>query len=570
MTERHQEETSSLSIGQEKELLTKEKRFFESRLSGNYVGVLTNSRIGIVSGLYPEIIDGMQGLYYYLEKDSTDPMSEEGFMNRHIRNVYSTATTLLSNEEIEKLRKDMSDGKYSDQFAIVRKFKNIAMASQSASGRGEKRFDAYKAVSNDTDLVYNKRVCLQRVHGLKNDLQEVYGEVNYGQALLTELLVSAPFIDTVIRRGDLDKDVTERHKAYIDEAAEFTSKLAVDERVQKFEDLTKQYTTSWTYEKTPYKLPDYDKEYIQRAYELAGRVMDGDWSLEDVHGLLSETLLRRGKVFIASLEKHNFVETKLIITPEQPSETGFDDIAGYQDQKEFLQTLLDKTGKQDPIVEDIRMVISAGKPGLGKSLGVKAFLNNLPPNAKGVVLDTENFNRNEEMVEYKFLEQLANLHPDLHIFAVIEDIDALAGNRLQNAATKVFLQIDSVGAEANPRNLHLIATTNRPDVIDSAVTRPGRTAKILVYQPPEPEERKKVAQYHAGRNHYDFSDDLLDNLTKMTDGFTPDEIRYVVWSLRFADVENPSTEDIEKYTKDVEARRKIEIEASGKKTGFRN
>ncbi len=172
-----------------------------------------------------------------------------------------------------------------------------------------------------------------------------------------------------------------------------------------------------------------------------------------------------------------------------------------------------------------------------------------------------NKSRRGEIVDIKSVARIASFHPDLHIFAVVEDIDAIAGNRQNVASTSEFLHIDSTGSDSYPRNLHIFATTNRPDVIDPAVTRPGRTAKIIVYEDPGEEAREKIIRFHSGQNRYHLSDKLIADLVGKTEGLTPDEIRYLFWSLRFENVKRATMKAIDKYINDVRSRRKIEKEA---------
>lgn len=576
MAEREQEPQGDSKIKREKELLSKEEDFFATHKPGNYVGILTNHNISTVSRLYPQIIEGMLLFYGYVEQDETDPSSEQSFINRHIRNMYATGT-LLPNEDVEKIRSDMADGKYSEQYEIFRRRQlSLSTAQGRDSGRNQ-RFDNYKAVGKEEDVILNKRACLSRIQGLRSDLKALYGEVNYQQALLAELLLAAPFSSGVVLETEVDDEdetvsipsapidetILDSQRAYFEEAITFCAALEVDKRVEAFEEQSEKYPVRWTPENSPFNLPPFDKKYLAEVYKLAGQMLSGDYNLDEVHKLLSQTILRRGDVFKVAIVKSLFgVETQLI--PEELKAAAFDDIAGYEDQKSFLKALIAKTEEGSPTLDEMRIIISAGKPGLGKSLGVRAFLSNLPKNARGLILSLDpNASRTGEVTSIKSVARIAGHHPDLHIFAVIEDIDAISGNRLNVASTSQLLEIDSIGSDSYPPNLHIFATTNRPDVIDPAVTRPGRTAKILVYQEPSEEESKEIARHHAKANGYQLSSEIVEDFAKKVKGFSPDEIRYIFWSLRFANIDKPTMSDLDHYIEDVRARRKIEIEAKG-------
>ncbi|MCL5438851.1 MAG: ATP-binding protein, partial [Patescibacteria group bacterium] len=492
-------------IKQEKELLKQETEFLKGREKGAYVGLLTNSSVDMVSTFYPGITEGILGIYKFVEKEATDPLSPHGFLNRYIKAAHSLGK-LLTNEEIVGLRKRMDAGEFNEQFEAYRLLRAVSPLARSSDDGREGRFEKYRPIHDENDIVFNKRICLARVQGLKSDLQSVYGEVDCQKALLTELILSAPFLTTVISGKPVDDEAQKRYQSYLEEAVEFVRSFDLDKRVQKFEEATIEYPVKWTYEPSVYGIPTFDKQYVERVYKLAGLLKDGQGSIEEIYSVLSDTILRRDKIFKIFTVETPTRQTEIRILPERLQPVFFDDIAGYEDQKRFLQILLARTQIQDPIVDDIRIIISAGKQGLGKTLGVKAFLNALPQNAKGAVVSIDAARGTRGNVpEYDFLMKLASYHPELHIFAVIEDIDTLTGDRLQFASTRKFLEIDSVTSDSNPKNFHLIATTNRPDVIDPAVTRPGRTAKILVYQKPKPQERKEIIAIYGNKNNYHFS-----------------------------------------------------------------
>lgn len=549
------------TIHREKDDLKREVGFLNGRSKGAYIGVLTNSSVDIVSTLYPSIVEGMLRLYNFVEKEATDPLSPQGFLNRHIRNLFMLGT-ILSNERIKELREGMDNGEYSEHFAIYKRFKEAAgYSSGGGSSQKKGRFDDYKVIHGEEDIVFNKRVCLVRISAVRSDLRAVYGEVDYQQALLTELVLSAPFLGTVIRGENIDAEARQHHQAYLAEAIQFVNGFDFEERVRIFETRTNKYPVRWTDEPEPYDMPGFDKEYVGRVYGVAKDIRKGGVDLDRVYCTLSETILRRGKIFKAESVRTQ-EGSKVQILPEQLQPLFFDDIAGYDDQKRFLQVLAAKTGMCDPTIDDIRMIISAGKPGLGKSLGVRAFLNALPNNAKGVVVSVDpEAAYMGSFPEYDALAKLASYHPELHIFAVMEDIDAFAGDRLRFAGTRKFLEFDSTTSDSAPRNYHLIATTNRPDVIDPAVTRPGRTAKILVYKDPTKEERREIARLHSEKNNYQLPEEAWGLIASKTEGFTPDEIRYIIWSLRFEDVENPTADDLQRAIEEINNRHAIEKEA---------
>lgn len=75
-------------VRNEKDLLKADLSFFSNYSKDTYVGVLTNTHVGVMSKIYPSIVDGILRIYNFVEKEETDPTSPGGFLNRHIRNTF--------------------------------------------------------------------------------------------------------------------------------------------------------------------------------------------------------------------------------------------------------------------------------------------------------------------------------------------------------------------------------------------------------------------------------------------------------------------------------------------------
>src|SRR5256886_16476828 len=73
------------------------------------------------------------------------------------------------------------------------------------------------------------------------------------------------------------------------------------------------------------------------------------------------------------------------------------------------------------------------------------------------------------------------------------------------------------------RNVIIVAATNRPDIIDSALLRPGRFDRLLFVPPPDVEARKQIFKIHTRETP--LADDVnLDELARKTDGDTGADI----------------------------------------------
>jgi transitional endoplasmic reticulum ATPase len=77
------------------------------------------------------------------------------------------------------------------------------------------------------------------------------------------------------------------------------------------------------------------------------------------------------------------------------------------------------------------------------------------------------------------------------------------------------------------RGVVVIGATNRPDIIDEALLRPGRFDRILEVSPPDANARKEILKIHTVRKPLDPSISL-DKLVEMTDDMTGADIAAIV------------------------------------------
>jgi transitional endoplasmic reticulum ATPase len=73
------------------------------------------------------------------------------------------------------------------------------------------------------------------------------------------------------------------------------------------------------------------------------------------------------------------------------------------------------------------------------------------------------------------------------------------------------------------RNVVIIAATNRPDIVDPALLRPGRFDRMLLVPPPDLEARKQIFRIHTKKTPL-AEDVKLDELARKTQGYTGADI----------------------------------------------
>lgn len=567
--------------------LLKELEFFESFGIGNKgeqpsnIGIFTTRDLCILTTLYPEIIKGMLLLYLYMERPQS-PEAKEAFLSRLVLNRFY-AGQLMTDADIAQLRKDMKGGVYSEQLELYRnrttnsaRFRNtqanitaletkLLKTGREDKNQQKKQFGDYGRLETTSAALNHKRMVLGRIIGLGRSLQTLYGETDYKKAFMTELILKAPFVNMLASGKNIDEEAKKRHWSYLMEALQFSDTFDPFRQFQVFEELTKQFSAEWTEELGLLTPQQIDQEFMMRVYQISSHLLEREEDIDGVYQILKETLLRRGRIFKIE-EVEIFGKTQMMLTPTTTTQTGFEEIGGYAEQKGFYLNLLTRLKSKDPLLDTLRIVMAAGKPGLGKSLGVRAFLSSLPENARGIIIEP-NPHRAEVRSPYQdIVTSLAMLHPDLHIFAVFEDMDTIAGDRTRNLYTRNLLRIDSVMAAADdfPLNLHIIGTTNKLEEIDPAILRPGRTSKIIVYEPPKDlSVREEITRIHAKFNSLALDEETIALIASKAEGLTPDEIRHIVWSIGFEGLSKPAKEDIARFIAEIKNKHRLEKRKPG-------
>jgi len=146
-------------------------------------------------------------------------------------------------------------------------------------------------------------------------------------------------------------------------------------------------------------------------------------------------------------------------------------------------------------------ILLYGPPGTGKTLLAKAVANESEANfiqVKGPSLLSMWVGKSEEGIR-KIFNRARQVSPCIVFF---DEIDSLAGKRGLETGTKVTERVlNQLLAEMDGiedlSNVVVIAATNRPDMLDSALLRPGRFDRILLVGSPEKEGREKIFGIHT-------------------------------------------------------------------------
>ncbi len=170
-----------------------------------------------------------------------------------------------------------------------------------------------------------------------------------------------------------------------------------------------------------------------------------------------------------------------------------------------------------------RGILLYGPPGTGKTLLAKAVATESEANfiqVKGPSLLSMWVGKSEEGVR-KIFERARQVAPCIVFF---DEVDALAGKRGMDSGTKVTERVlnqllaEMDGLE-NLNNVIVIGATNRPDMLDSALLRPGRFDKILLVDAPDEKSRETILKIHTKNMPLAKNVDITE-LAKETPGYT--------------------------------------------------
>jgi len=178
-----------------------------------------------------------------------------------------------------------------------------------------------------------------------------------------------------------------------------------------------------------------------------------------------------------------------------------------------------------------RGILLYGPPGTGKTLLAKAVAKESEANfiqVKGPSLLSMWVGKSEEGMR-KIFERARQVAPCIVFF---DEIDSLAGRRGADQGTKVTERVlNQLLAEMDGledlKDVLVIGATNRPDMLDTALLRPGRFDKILLVNAPEEEGRLQILNVHTKKMPVAKEVDLKE-IAKETTGYTGADLEAVV------------------------------------------
>ena len=197
-------------------------------------------------------------------------------------------------------------------------------------------------------------------------------------------------------------------------------------------------------------------------------------------------------------------------------------------------------------------ILLYGPPGTGKTLMAKATANESEANfisIKGPELLSKWVGESEKGVREVFRKS-RQAAPCIIFFDEMDAIAPIRGNNgdshvTERVISQLLTELDGLEILTN---VIVIAATNRPDIIDPALLRPGRFDRLLYVPPPDRDSRVQIIKIHTKKKP--LADDIdIEELANHTDGYTGADIA----SLMSAAVMLALRDHISKYKDPKEA-----------------
>jgi proteasome regulatory subunit len=273
------------------------------------------------------------------------------------------------------------------------------------------------------------------------------------------------------------------------------------------------------------RLPNGNEFFVEIASDCT-KLLPGDAVLAEQKNLTVVRKIPASKKF----------DVEKFVIMEKP-DLKWADIGGLGDQIEEIKEVIELPLKQPQLFKEIGIqppkgILLYGPPGTGKTLLAKAVAASTNSTFIEVV--------GSELVQ-KFIGEGAKLVKEIFTLArekapsviFIDEIDAIAATRIdvgtsgEREVQRTFMQLLAEIDGFKPLdNVKIIGCTNRRDILDTAILRPGRLDRRIYVPLPDIEARKQIFKIHS--KNLNMNKVNTPDIIAAMEGFSGAEIRAVV------------------------------------------
>ncbi len=280
---------------------------------------------------------------------------------------------------------------------------------------------------------------------------------------------------------------------------------------------------------------------------------------------------QRNLTIIKKIELSKNFDVEKFVILEKPT-TKWGDVGGLKEQMEEIKEVIELPLKKPKLFKKIGIqppkgILLYGPPGTGKTILAKAVASSTNSSFIEIV--------GSELVQ-KFIGEGAKLVKEIFKLAktksptiiFIDELDAIAATRIdvgtsgEREVQRTFMQfLAEIDGFKHLENVKVIGCTNRKDILDPAVTRPGRLDRLIEIPLPNKEGKKEIFKIHTKNMLLD-KDIEIDKIIKQMEKFSGAEIKAVCTESGYfairKDKINITEKDFLKAIKKVKAREKAE------------
>ena len=241
------------------------------------------------------------------------------------------------------------------------------------------------------------------------------------------------------------------------------------------------------------------------------------------------------------ITQNDFKESLKLVRPSAMREVfvetpnvNWTDIGGLENIKQELKETIEWPLKNPEAfsrlgIKPPKGILLYGPPGTGKTLIAKAVASESEANfilVKGPELLNKWVGESERGVR-KIFEKARQTAPTIIFF---DELDAIApkrglelGSRVtENVVNTILAEMDGL---EEMQDVTILAATNRPDILDNALLRPGRLDRLLLIPPPNEKSREEIFKIHT--RNMPLLDIDIEKLAEKTGGYVGSDIESV-------------------------------------------